>query len=325
MPTREQVLHALGDGRDYPHVAIRLGIPAGRAFMIATGLPADGSDGLAAEDLQRPGMLEGSTQHLVNPPVEVPTRKDHVTDWMRGRARADATMQSAARARNAEPGEINDPDDDHDVTVVLGRDHNQINALLQQLKAIPAGPKGGNAADTSRRESIVDMITVAASGHEAVEEVHFWPRVRKDVPDGDALADQAIEQEKQGAQTLAKLGKAQPGESEFDELVGQLVSELRKHVAFEDKVFLAVRSAVDADGRQEWGETIRKAEERAPTRPHPHAPRGAKPLAAAAGVGGAAADKVRDKAGDRPAERKGKASRQAKRKAATDEAGKDRA
>ena len=44
MPTRAQVLELLDAGHSYQTVGRALRIPPGQAFMIATGLPADGSD-----------------------------------------------------------------------------------------------------------------------------------------------------------------------------------------------------------------------------------------------------------------------------------------
>jgi hypothetical protein len=72
MATREQVRMLLDGGHSYETAARELGIPAGLAFMLATGRPAD-----------------GSAQHLVNPPAYNPTRKDSVMEWVRERARRE--------------------------------------------------------------------------------------------------------------------------------------------------------------------------------------------------------------------------------------------
>lgn len=87
MPTREQVLVLLDSGHTYEMAGRELGIPAGRAFMIATGLPADGSDdpSLAARhyDAQQGAA---SPQRLVNPLVAGPTANEGVLRWVRDRA-----------------------------------------------------------------------------------------------------------------------------------------------------------------------------------------------------------------------------------------------
>jgi hypothetical protein len=90
MPTERLVRHALRDGhdhegQDYERAAARLGIPPGRAYMIATGRPADGST---------PGEPLGSrAQSLVNPREVNPTSRDDVHEWLRRMAHSDASMR----------------------------------------------------------------------------------------------------------------------------------------------------------------------------------------------------------------------------------------
>jgi hypothetical protein len=88
-PTRDQVLRAYRRNDDYRAAAAELGVPAGQAYLIATGLPADGGDPLAPDD-SRPGLLDGSTQHLVyDRQAEAnPTTSRQVLDWVRQRAEA---------------------------------------------------------------------------------------------------------------------------------------------------------------------------------------------------------------------------------------------
>lgn len=296
MPTRDQVRQLLEQGHDYPEIARRLGVPAGQAYLIGTGIPADGSDTYTDAERQRPGVLP-SAQHLLGLAAENPTTKETVLSWIKRRVSADAQMQAAARHRDAEPGEIVDPDNDHDALVVLTRDHNQVNALRQQLETLPS--------HRSQRKSIVDMITVKLSEHEAVEEQYLWPAVREAMPDGDRWADEAIEQEQQGKDTLTALGKLEPDTDEFDELVEKLMLLLRKHVAYEEKLFLELKSAMPDEARRQLGEKLLAAKKLAPTRPHPHTPASPTVLKTA-GVAAAAVDKVRDAVGDRPAKRRGK-------------------
>jgi hemerythrin superfamily protein len=304
VPTRDQIRALVAQGHDYPAIGQRLGVPAGQAYLIATGMPADGGDTYTEAERQRPGVLP-SAQHLLGADAENPTTKDAVLNWIKSRVAADPQMQAAAQQRDAEPGEIQDPDDDHDALVVLTRDHNQVKALQEQLGTLPSHATGGSTAQMSRRKSIVDMITVKLSQHEAVEEEYFWPAVRKVMPDGDRWADKAIEQEQQGRNTLTALGQLEPDTDEFDELVEKLVLLLRKHVAYEETLFLQLKSVMPDDERRELGEKLLTAKKLAPTRPHPHTP--AKPaVLKTVGAAAAAVDKVRDTVGDRPAKRRGR-------------------
>ena len=304
MPTRDQVRQLLEQGHDYPEIARRLGVPPGQAYLIGTGIPADGGDTYTDAERQRPGVLP-TAQHLLGLGAENPTTKETVLNWIKARVSTDEQMKAAAQQRDAEPGDIVDPDDDHDALVVLTRDHNQVKALQEQLEALPSHSTGGSAAQLSQRKSIVDMITVKLSQHEAVEEQYFWPAVREVMPDGDRWADEAIEQEQQGKDTLTALGRLEPDTDEFDELVEQLVLLLRKHVAYEEKLFLQLKAAMSDEARRELGAELLTAKKLAPTRPHPDTPASPAVLKTA-GIAAAAVDKVRDAVGDRPAKRRGK-------------------
>jgi hypothetical protein len=313
VPTREQVRRLLDGGLDYQAAGRKLGIPPGQVYLIATGVPADGSDTITEEEAKRPGFLP-SSQHLANPPHENPTTKDSVAAWLRTRVASDGQMRAALRGRTAEPPKV-DPEvekDSHDAITVLGRQHNQVNYLLKQLQALPSHTTGGSAEQVSARKSVVDMITVRLSEHETIEEEHFWPTVRKELPDGNQYADQALEQEQRGKDTLTELGRLDPDSREFDELVEQLVAQLREHVAFEDLVFLKVREAVPREDLDRLGEKLLSAMRTAPTRPHKHAPKRPGAAVKAAAPGAAAVDKARDAAGDRPAKRRGQPRRPGK-------------
>ncbi len=97
MPTREQVLELLDGGHSYESAGRELHIPAGQAFMIATGRPADGSDSVSAQERARPPLLAGSSQQLVNPPAFNPTGKPHVLPWVRERAGRELTRPQEDR------------------------------------------------------------------------------------------------------------------------------------------------------------------------------------------------------------------------------------
>lgn len=104
MPTSERVRRLLERGYDYPEIARRLGVPPGQAYLIGTGMPADGSDTYTDSERQRPGVLP-SAQHLLGPSADNPTAKQAVLSWIKARVSADAQMQTAAQQRNGEPGE----------------------------------------------------------------------------------------------------------------------------------------------------------------------------------------------------------------------------
>jgi hypothetical protein len=90
--TREQVIAGLNAGQDWTAVSAALDIPAGVAFMIATGIPADGSGvpelPQAALGVKNPA----SPQSLVNPPQRNPLTNEQVDTWIRQRAARELTQ-----------------------------------------------------------------------------------------------------------------------------------------------------------------------------------------------------------------------------------------
>ena len=238
---------------------------------------------------------------------ENPAGSDTVRAWIARRVEADEQMRAARRQHTAEPAGISDPDDTHDAVTVLVRQHNQVQVLLKQLQALPSHTTGGTREQMSARKSVVDMISVRLAAHETAEEEHFWPAVRRLLPDGDELADGALQQEQEGKDTLTELARLDPDGREFDELAERLVLQLRKHVAYEEKVFLRVRETASAAKLEKIGRKLLATDKRAPTRPHPHAPQQPPAAVKAAAAAAAVTDRARDAAGSRPAHRKAKA------------------
>jgi hypothetical protein len=88
VPSKDQVNALVAQGLDYPEIGRRLAIPAGQAYLIGTGAPADGGHA-------------GNAQHLANPPHDNPTSRQAVHDWIAGRVAADEQMRRAGAARKA--------------------------------------------------------------------------------------------------------------------------------------------------------------------------------------------------------------------------------
>jgi hypothetical protein len=107
MVSREQVLRLVDEDHDFEAAGRRLGISPGLAYMIATGLPADGGDP-GPRAVSRPGFLPGSTQHLATQAKLVnPTGADIVHAWIRQRASADLRPKGGA-SRSRQPARKRD-------------------------------------------------------------------------------------------------------------------------------------------------------------------------------------------------------------------------
>ncbi len=178
---------------------------------------------------------------------------------------------------------------------VLASDHEQVEQLLAKFETAPAAA-GANDSLLASRKKMAETLVIEVSKHEAIEEMYFWPAVRKLLPDGDELADQAISQEQEGKDVLARLDKLDADNPEFDRLLGEFIKAGREHIAFEEsRVWPALREVMTETESLDLGDKLAQGKKTAPTRPHPHTPPSPGVLKTA-GPAAAAADRARDAA-----------------------------
>jgi hemerythrin-like domain-containing protein len=177
---------------------------------------------------------------------------------------------------------------------VLRADHAAVEQMLAALETSPGHSAGAGSTVLAARKEVAQRLVIDSSKHEAAEEQYFWPIVRKEVADGDQLADQAIAQEQEAKEVLARLDKLSSDNDEFDQLIAEFIPAARAHIEFEEtRVWPALRDAISATEAQELGKNLSRAKEHGPTRPHPHTP--ASPgVLKTAGPAVAAVDKLRD-------------------------------
>jgi hemerythrin-like domain-containing protein len=156
-----------------------------------------------------------------------------------------------------------------DALTFLRQDHKSVLGMLEVLDEAPSG----SGAEISGLETMVTNLVIAESQHEAIEEQFFWPAVRDALEDGDALADEAIQQEQDGKKLLQRLLDGKPGGAEYHEALQHFVKAGRKHIAYEqDVVFPRFQAAVSREHLDKLGEKLERAKKIAPTRPHPGTP-----------------------------------------------------
>ncbi len=150
---------------------------------------------------------------------------------------------------------------------VLASDHEQVERLLSQFEAAPAAA-GVNDSLLEARKKTAETLVIEESKHEAVEEMYFWPAVRKHLPDGDKLADKAIAQEQEGKRILAELDKLDADSPEFDMLVGEFIKAAREHIAFEEsQVWPGLRAVMTETEAADLGDSLEQGKKTAPGRP----------------------------------------------------------
>jgi hemerythrin superfamily protein len=181
-----------------------------------------------------------------------------------------------------------------DVFEVLSADHAEVKLLLTALEQSPGQSEAAAPAVLDARGQVVQRLVMDSSAHEAAEEQYFWPAVRRQVPEGDKLANEAISQESEAKEVLDKLDKLAPTDREFDELIAKFIPAAREHIAFEEEqVWPQFRELLSPDQAAELGARVAKAKEHGPTRPHPRTPANPAVLKTAGSVA-ALIDQLRD-------------------------------
>ena len=109
MVTMGQLRTLLGDGLDYQAARRRLGIPVGQAYLIATGVLADGSDTIPDQEMAQCSDVLASSQHLANPRHENPTSRGPRAGVSRGRrlpsrAQGKPDERAMQREKVSQPG-----------------------------------------------------------------------------------------------------------------------------------------------------------------------------------------------------------------------------
>ena len=190
-----------------------------------------------------------------------------------------------------------------DAIELLRCDHDEIRRLLSALEqsaleqsALEQSALGGDPAVAGMAsEGPVAHLVIAASGHEAIEEQHFWPLVRRRVQDGSRLADEGVSQEQDVKRLLDLLERP----DQDPDLLRQVIAASRAHIDFEEtRVWPGVRLALSEQELGDLGAQLEQAKRLAPTRPHPHLPCTPEVLKVAAPIAGAA-DRIRDVLGGR--------------------------
>jgi hemerythrin superfamily protein len=185
------------------------------------------------------------------------------------------------------------PNKTQDAIALLKSDHRTVEKLFSKYEGLSARAVKG-------AQDVVQRVVKELSIHAAVEEQLLYPTVRREVPGGDEMAEEAIREHHDMKERLARIEKLDPGDErhELDRQMDGLIRDLKHHVKEEEsEMFPKLREHVDRKRLIEMGELMAAAKKIAPTHPHPHAPAtppGNLVTGAAAGVMDRARDALRE-------------------------------
>lgn len=153
-----------------------------------------------------------------------------------------------------------------DAIALLKRDHRAVEQLFKRFE------KAGDGAKVAKRR-LVDEMTTQLSRHAEIEELIFYPAVRREVGGADSDVLEALEEHHVVKVVLRELEDMASTDERFDAKVTVMIENVRHHVKEEEQeLFPEVRDRMSRRRLVELGVALREAKPRVPTRPHPNAP-----------------------------------------------------
>ena len=147
-----------------------------------------------------------------------------------------------------------------DVVTFLKRQHEQIKALFAAVLS------SRGEARTQAFLTLRKMLAV----HETAEEEIVHPAARRKLPNGEAIVDQRLQEERKAKTDLAELEKIDVQSPEFERKLEALRAEVVTHAEAEERTeFERLGLQLEPAQLTRMRKAVELAEAVAPTRPHP--------------------------------------------------------
>ena len=153
-----------------------------------------------------------------------------------------------------------------DAIALLKQDHREVAQLFARFE------RAGEGAFVTKQRLVERMIE-ALSRHAGIEELVFYPAVRREVPGAVSDVLEALEEHHVVKVLLQELEGMAPTDERFDAKVAVTMENVRHHVKEEEnELFPEVRTRLGRTRLLDIGVELRAAKARVPMRPHPYAP-----------------------------------------------------
>jgi hemerythrin superfamily protein len=183
-----------------------------------------------------------------------------------------------------------------DVVDILTSDHQDMVALIGQIKSSPNGDE---------RRDLADTLIAEIMRHAVAEEMYVYPAIKDHVPNGPEEVEHDKKEHDEIVKLMKKLEKAESSGQAFMDLVQELEQQLTHHANDEEsEQFPKLRLHIPREKLVDIGEKVQKAKKLAPTRPHPSAPH-SELFHKTVGPGVGMVDRLLDKLTGRHTDRKG--------------------
>jgi hemerythrin-like domain-containing protein len=194
------------------------------------------------------------------------TRAGSAAKRATGKTTKRVSKRTTSRTPKTRPAKRPTAGGAHDAIAVLKQDHRDVEKLFKRYEA------AGDSAHKTKRQ-LVDSMIEALSRHAEIEELVFYPAVRRELPRRASDVLEALEEHHLAKIVLKELEDLDPKSERFDAKVSVMIEVVRHHVKEEEReLFPKVRDRVSRPELLELGAALREAKPHVPTRPHPGAP-----------------------------------------------------
>jgi hemerythrin superfamily protein len=143
-------------------------------------------------------------------------------------------------------------------------DHREFESVFAEIES------GG---DPRAQPDLVEHVIAGIVRHAVAEEQYLYPAARKVLPDGDEVVNHELEEHAEAEEIMKAIEEAGSDDAQYDDLVRELIGEIRHHVEDEeDDLLPKLREVCSAEDLQDLSRKFQRAKGMAPTRPHPLAP-----------------------------------------------------
>jgi hemerythrin superfamily protein len=145
-----------------------------------------------------------------------------------------------------------------------------VELLVQQHRQIRQHFNAVRTASGADRDAAFVQLRRLLAVHETAEEEFVHPRTRRELVDGDVVADQRLREERVAKQLLAQLERLDTSSAEFIERFAELEAAVLAHAENEERdEFSRLTDELDPAQLRRMAMAVRLAESVAPTRSHP--------------------------------------------------------
>jgi hemerythrin-like domain-containing protein len=171
---------------------------------------------------------------------------------------------------------------------LLERDHRTVEGIFDQLENL----KGDGSS--REKKDLCEKLVRELSIHSAIEEMIFYPEVKRSIPDAKELVLESLEEHNVIKWELDAIQSLKVGDAHLDAKIKVLRDAVMRHVEEEENdLFPMVREEMAASKLIEIGKRLAQVKKIAPTRPHPRAPN-QPPANVVIGMGSSVVDRAMD-------------------------------